>query len=67
MKKSEIKGRAVHRDGDMRIDRRPGTAPNWEFQMLMLMDPDDGPEWIPVKPEDTKDWPEDGWESIDNW
>lgn len=64
----EIKGRAVHCSGGMRVDRRPGTSPNWEYQMLMLNDPDDPvPEWVPVDSERAKDWPEDGWESAEDW
>ena len=67
MRLEEIKGRAVHEGGDMRVDRRPGTKPSWEYQALVLMDPDDDPEWTPVPASETKDWPEDGWQDVDDW
>jgi hypothetical protein len=68
MKKSEIKGRAVHRNGVMRIDRRKGTAPNWEYQVLAMCDPDDPePMWKPIPTEEADDFPEDGWESQEDW
>jgi hypothetical protein len=67
MRLKEIKGRAVHQNGGMRIDRRPETAKAWEYQVLKLLDPHDDPEWCPVDPEQSEDWPQDGWESVDDW
>lgn len=67
MRLEEIKGRAVHTCGTKRVDRRPATDPAWEYQVLALMDPDDDPEWVPVEAEKTKSWPQDGWQSVDDW
>ncbi len=62
MKKSDVRGRAVHRCGTKRIDRRLGTHVSWEYQVKALMDPTDGPEWVPIPETDTRDWPEMGWD-----
>lgn len=67
MRIDEVTGRAVHTNGRLRIDRRKETDPIWEYQHLVLMDPDDGPEWVPVLASDTTNWPKDGWNSVDDW
>ena len=67
MRLREITGRAVHESGKYRVDRRPGASPSWEYQGLALMDVDDGPEWFPVEASGIGDWPQDGWNSVDDW
>lgn len=67
MRLEEIEGRAVHENGDMRVDRRPETKPSWEYQALVLMDPDDDPEWVPVSVEEAAGWPVEGWQSVEEW
>lgn len=62
-----IKGRAVHESGAYRIDRRPEASAAWEYQALKLMNPDDGPEWVPIPKHKTKNWPKSGWNSIEDW
>jgi len=64
---TKIKGRAIHNDGFLRVDRRPDTDPRWVYQRLKLFDPDDGPEWVPADPEDVASWPQEGWNSVDDW
>lgn len=63
----EIKGRAVHESGLLRVDNRPATDPKWRYQALKLMNPDDEPEWVPVPEHKTRNWPKKGWNSIEDW
>lgn len=59
--------RAVHQTGAYRVDFRTETAPAWNYQARKLMDPDEGPEWVPVPEHRTKNWPTEGWNSIEDW
>jgi hypothetical protein len=70
MKLADVKAqglRAVHDAGCYRVDFRPETAEAWHFQARKLMDPDEGPEWVPIQEHKTKNWPLEGWNSIEDW
>jgi hypothetical protein len=65
MKKSDIKGRAIHQCRSRRIDLREGVG---EYEILMMYPPEDlALMWKPVSAEHAADWPEDGWVGEEDW